>query len=121
MFKFYLYNDQLDARLDAEAATAVLHIGQYYGAPRLVGLCERMLAREIRHRDAGEEGARQLHATAREAACSRLGVVAFTTAPQRKAAGLLLHATCVFGRCCSACDFAPDPALRSALAANVLR
>ncbi|CAL8462859.1 g2393 [Coccomyxa elongata] len=56
VFKFYLYQDRLDARLDAESAAAVLHIAQYYGAPRLAGLCERLLAREIRRRDPEDEG-----------------------------------------------------------------
>ncbi|EIE27207.1 PCMT-domain-containing protein [Coccomyxa subellipsoidea C-169] len=81
VFKFYLYNDQLDARLDAEAATAVLHIGQYYGAPRLVGLCERMLAREIRHRDAGEEGTC-------EAAAALLGLADEAGLPHLRAVAL---------------------------------
>ena len=61
VFKFYLYQDRLDARLDAESAAAVLHIAQYYGAPRLAGLCERLLAREIRRRDPDDEGATHNH------------------------------------------------------------
>lgn len=56
VFLFYLYNDRLDARLDAESAMAVLHIAHYYGAPRLVGLCERLLAQEIKSRDPQDEG-----------------------------------------------------------------
>ncbi len=59
VFKFYLYQDRLDARLDAESAAAVLHIAQYYGAPRLAGLCEHLLAREIRRRDPEDEGVTQ--------------------------------------------------------------
>jgi hypothetical protein len=57
VFLYYLYHDRLDARLDAESATAVLHIAHYYGAPRLVGLCERLLAQEIKSRDPEDEGA----------------------------------------------------------------
>ena len=57
MFLHYLYKDKLDARLDAELAAAVLHVAQYYGAPRLVGLCERLLAREIKRGDPEDEGA----------------------------------------------------------------
>lgn len=56
MFLYYLYKDELDARLDAELAATVLHIAQYYGAPRLAGLCERLLAREIKNGDAEDEG-----------------------------------------------------------------
>ncbi len=56
MFLYYLYKDELDSRLDAELAASVLHIGQYYGAPRLVGLCERLLAREIKSGDPEDEG-----------------------------------------------------------------
>ena len=57
VFLFYMYKDELDSRLDAELAAAVLHIEQYYGAPRLAGLCERRLAREIKNGDAEDEGA----------------------------------------------------------------
>ena len=57
VFLGYCYRDCLDARLDAESASAVLHVGCYYGAPRLVGLCERLLAREIKRRDPTDEGA----------------------------------------------------------------
>ena len=57
MFLYYMYKDQLDSRLYAELAAAVLHIAQYYGAPRLAGLCERRLAREIEDGDAEDEGA----------------------------------------------------------------
>ena len=56
VFLYYLYKDELDSRLDAELAASVLHIGQYYGAPRLVGLCERLLAREIKSGDPEDEG-----------------------------------------------------------------
>lgn len=56
MFLYYVYKDELDARLDAELAATVLHIAQYYGAPRLAGLCERLLAREIKNGDAEDEG-----------------------------------------------------------------
>ena len=57
MFLYYMYKDELDSRLYAELAAAVLHIAQYYGAPRLAGLCERRLAREIKDGDAEDEGA----------------------------------------------------------------
>ena len=57
VFLYYVYKDELDSRLDAELAAAVLHIAQYYGAPRLAGLCERLLAREIKNGDADDEGA----------------------------------------------------------------
>ena len=56
MFLYYVYKDELDTRLDAELAATVLHIAQYYGAPRLAGLCERLLAREIKNGDAEDEG-----------------------------------------------------------------
>ncbi len=56
MFLYYVYKDELDARLDAELAATVLHIAQYYGAPRLAGLCERLLACEIKNGDAEDEG-----------------------------------------------------------------
>ena len=56
MFLYYVYKDELDTRLDAELAAAVLHIAQYYGAPRLAGLCERLLAREIKNGDPEDEG-----------------------------------------------------------------
>lgn len=56
MFLHYVYKDELDTRLDAELAAAVLHIAQYYGAPRLAGLCERLLAREIKNGDPEDEG-----------------------------------------------------------------
>ena len=59
LFLEYCYRDSLDARLDAESAAAVLHVGQYYGAPRLVGLAERLLAREIKRREPEDEGAQQ--------------------------------------------------------------
>ena len=57
MFLYYLYKDELDSRLDAELAASVLHIGQYYGAPRLVGLsASGLLAREIKSGDPEDEG-----------------------------------------------------------------
>ena len=56
VFLYYVYKDELDTRLDAELAAAVLHIAQYYGAPRLAGLCERLLAREIKNGDPEDEG-----------------------------------------------------------------
>ena len=56
MFLYYVYKDELDTRLDAELAAAVLHIAQYYGAPRLAGLCERLLAQEIKTGDPEDEG-----------------------------------------------------------------
>ncbi len=58
LFLEYCYRDSMDARLDAESAAAALHVGQYYGAPRLVGLAERLLAREIKRREPEDEGAR---------------------------------------------------------------
>ena len=56
VFLYYVYKDELDSRLDAELAAVVLHIAQYYGAPRLAGLCERLLAREIKIGDPEDEG-----------------------------------------------------------------
>ncbi|CAL5223332.1 g5831 [Coccomyxa viridis] len=80
VFLYYVYKDELDARLDAELAATVLHIAQYYGAPRLAGLCERLLAREIKNGDAEDEGACETAAAllgvADEAGLSHLRAVA---------------------------------------------
>jgi protein-L-isoaspartate O-methyltransferase len=53
-FVQYLYHDVLDARTDPEHAIAVLHVAHYYGAARLVGLCELVLARELKKCEAGD-------------------------------------------------------------------
>ena len=55
-FLHYLYWDKLDPRTSPQHAVAVLHVAHYYGATRLVGLCEAILAKEIKKGDADDEG-----------------------------------------------------------------
>ena len=55
-FLHYLYWDKLDARTSPQHAVAVLHVAHYYGATRLVSLCEAILAKEIKKGDRDDEG-----------------------------------------------------------------
>ena len=50
-FLHYLYWDNLDPRTSPQHAVAVLHVAHYYGATRLVTLCEAILAKEIKKGD----------------------------------------------------------------------
>ncbi|KAK9807068.1 hypothetical protein WJX72_012529 [[Myrmecia] bisecta] len=56
VFLRYLYHDTIDMRIDIEMAIAVLHVAHYYGAPRLVGLCEVILAKELKRGSPRDEG-----------------------------------------------------------------
>ena len=55
-FLHYLYWDNLDPRTSPQHAVAVLHVAHYYGATRLVTLCEAILAKEIKKGDRDDEG-----------------------------------------------------------------
>lgn len=55
-FLRYLYWDKLDPRTSPQHAVAVLHVAHYYGASRLVALCEVILAKEIKKGDRDDEG-----------------------------------------------------------------
>ena len=52
----YLYEDTLDVRTEPGHAVVVLHLGHYYGATRLVGLCEGLLAKAFKAGDPEDEG-----------------------------------------------------------------
>ncbi len=43
----YLYKDTIDMDMEPAAAAAVLQVGLYYGAARLIGLCEVVLSRTL--------------------------------------------------------------------------
>eukprot|EP00803_Ostreobium_quekettii_P009046 evm.model.scf_1524.2 EVM.evm.TU.scf_1524.2 scf_1524:3912-16148(-) len=47
MFLHYVYKDELPGRMDANVITQVLHIACYYGVPRLIAVCEKLLAKEL--------------------------------------------------------------------------
>ncbi len=55
-FLHYLYYDKVDARTSPQHVVAVLHVAHYYGAGRLVGLCEAILAKELKRGDRDDEG-----------------------------------------------------------------
>ncbi|KAL0038735.1 hypothetical protein WJX79_005752 [Trebouxia sp. C0005] len=55
-FLHYLYYDKVDTRTSAQHAVAVLHVAHYYGAGRLVGLCEAILATELKRGNRDDEG-----------------------------------------------------------------
>ena len=55
-FLHYLYYDKVDSRTSPQHAVAVLHVAHYYGAGRLVGLCEAILAKELKRGDRDDEG-----------------------------------------------------------------
>ena len=55
-FVQYLYEDTLDVRTEPGHAVVVLHLGHYYGATRLVGLCEGLLAKAFKAGDPEDEG-----------------------------------------------------------------
>eukprot|EP00891_Asterochloris_glomerata_P002710 jgi/Astpho2/2710/fgenesh1_pg.00050_%23_25_t len=75
-FVQYLYEDTLDVRTEPGHAVVVLHLGHYYGATRLVGLCEGLLAKAFKAGDPEDEEtntmAAQLLALADEAGLQRL-------------------------------------------------
>lgn len=52
----YLYEDKMDVRISPQHVVAVLHVAHYYGAGRLVGLCEAMLAKELKRGSRDDEG-----------------------------------------------------------------
>ena len=52
----YLYEDTLDVRTEPGHAVVVLHLGHYYGATRLVGLCEGLLAKAFKAGNPEDEG-----------------------------------------------------------------
>ena len=55
-FLHYLYYDKMDPRTSAQHVVAVLHVAHYYGAGRLVALCEAFLAKELKQSDKDDEG-----------------------------------------------------------------
>lgn len=55
-FLHYLYYDTMDPRTSAQHVIAVLHVAHYYGAGRLVALCEAFLAKELKRGDKDDEG-----------------------------------------------------------------
>ncbi len=55
-FLHYLYYDKVDSRTSPQHVVAVLHVAHYYGAARLVGLCEAILAKELKRGDRDDEG-----------------------------------------------------------------
>ena len=55
-FLHYLYTDKMDHRISPQHVVAVLHVAHYYGAGRLVGLCEAVLAKELKRGDSDDEG-----------------------------------------------------------------
>lgn len=46
----------MDPRTSAQHVIAVLHVAHYYGAGRLVALCEAFLAKELKRGDKDDEG-----------------------------------------------------------------
>ena len=55
-FLHYLYYDKMDPRTPPQHVVAVLHVAHYYGVSRLVGLCEAILAKELKRGDPEDEG-----------------------------------------------------------------
>ena len=55
-FLHYLYYDKVDSRTSPQHIVAVLHVAHYYGAGRLVGLCEAILAKELKRGNRDDEG-----------------------------------------------------------------
>ena len=55
-FLHYLYYDEMDPRISPQHVVAVLHVAHYYGAGRLVALCEAVLAKELKQSDRDDEG-----------------------------------------------------------------
>ena len=55
-FLHYLYYDEMDPRISPQHVVAVLHVAHYYGAARLVALCEAVLAKELKLGDRDDEG-----------------------------------------------------------------
>ena len=58
-FLHYLYYDKMDPRIPPQHVVAVLHVAHYYGAGCLVGLCEAVLAKELKRGDKDDEGVLQ--------------------------------------------------------------
>lgn len=56
-FLHYLYYDEMDPRTSPQHVVAVLHVAHYYGAGRLVALCEAVLAKDLKQSDREDEGA----------------------------------------------------------------
>ena len=52
----YLYKDTIDMDMEPAAAAAVLQVGLYYGAARLIGLCEVVLSRTLTDANVSLEG-----------------------------------------------------------------
>lgn len=46
----------MNPRTSAQHVIAVLHVAHYYGAGRLVALCEAFLAKELKRSDKDDEG-----------------------------------------------------------------
>ncbi len=52
----YLYQDTVDMDMEPAAAAAVLQVGLYYGAARLISLCEVILSRTLTDASVSLEG-----------------------------------------------------------------
>ncbi|KAK9804488.1 hypothetical protein WJX73_008895 [Symbiochloris irregularis] len=46
-FVKWVYEDEVDGRMDAQGAVALLRVANFFGAPHLVGLCDLQLSREL--------------------------------------------------------------------------
>lgn len=59
LFLQYIYKDELPDNLSAQIVIDVMHVACYYGVPRLVVLCESLLASALkrRHEESPEEAA----------------------------------------------------------------
>ncbi|GMH40376.1 hypothetical protein BSKO_08280 [Bryopsis sp. KO-2023] len=51
IFLHYIYKDELPESLSAQRVIEILHVACYYGVPRLVVICESLLAEELRVHD----------------------------------------------------------------------
>lgn len=79
-FLAYLYQDELKLEEgNPQAAVAALHVAHYYGAPRLVALCEMALASELKSSSDNDDGAPGTLASSQKPALLLLG----TTTPIR--------------------------------------
>ena len=56
-FVRFCYEDEIDTRMDAQAALALLHVAHFFGAPRLAGLCDLALSRGFKHATPADDGA----------------------------------------------------------------
>lgn len=46
----------MDPRISPQHVISVLHVAHYYGAGRLVALCEAVLAKELKRSDRDDDG-----------------------------------------------------------------